>query len=88
MEKVTIYMQVSVHKIKADIMKAIYSEKIDLRKDSLRTIAEKIGLKSNSAQVIKHHLEALVNMGTLDKKEGQYWYIPKGSTPFTPFKPA
>ena len=75
-EKRTVYLKVSVHKIKADIMDAVINKKIDLSKDSLRSIADKIGLSNDSPQKIKHHLEALVTMGTLDKSGGEYKYIP------------
>lgn len=74
MEKKMIILKVYVHWIKADIMTAITENKVDLDKDSFREIAVKIGMAKVSAQQVKHHLEGLVTMGTLEKIGGKYSY--------------
>ena len=60
----TIYL----HWIAARIIKGMQKKEIDLSKDSLRVIAAKVsydGLKTDSPQMIKHHLESLVRLGAL-----------------------
>lgn len=70
-------LPVCVHKIKSDIMSLVISGKIDFKVDTLRTIGEKIGLRTDVPQQVKWHLEALVNMGTLEKKNGHYFFNTK-----------
>lgn len=67
MKKVTIEMRVAVHPIKADLWRQRASIKPDM---SLREIGKLIGVKE--PQKVKHHLEAMVKMGTIDYVSGQY----------------
>jgi len=75
MKKKTVVMQVSLHEIAADIAINIQSGKIDLSKDTLRGIADKIGRKGCSPQQIKHHLQGLVTLGFLSIVGGNIIYI-------------
>lgn len=72
MEKKSIYMKVSVHWIKAAIIEGLKDKSIDLNKDSLRLISDKLKLGKQSPQKVKHHIETLVNMGAIQKIDGQY----------------
>jgi len=68
-KKKTITMRVSVHPIKANLWKQGILGKIkpDM---SLRQIGALIG--ENRAQVIQHHLQKMVAMGSIDIVRGQY----------------
>ena len=74
MKKKKIFIQVSLHEIAADIATGIQSGKIDLSKDTLRGIAEKIGQKGCSPQKIKNHLQRLVMLGFLSIINGDIIY--------------
>ena len=67
MNKVSLSMRVSVHPIKAAIWKRRSKIKPDM---TLREIGKLIGVKS--PQQIKHHLQTMVNMGSIDYIGGQY----------------
>ena len=65
--KVVLEMRVAVHPIKA----ALWQQRAKIDPEmSLREIGALIGIKS--AQQIKHHLEVMVSMGTIDYVGGQY----------------
>lgn len=72
--KETIKMPVSVHTIQADIWRAIELGYITEHM-SLREIGKIID--ETSPQKIKHHLEQLRKLGTIDFKDGQYLFIKK-----------
>ena len=80
MDKKIICIPVSIHWVKADIMYALRTGLIDFKKDSLRSIAKKIGVRNDCAQIVKHHLEGLVNLGSIDKKHGMYFFETKQYT--------
>lgn len=67
MIKDTLYMRVSVHPIKARLWKHRNNITPGM---SLREIGKLIG--EGSSQQIKHHLESMVKMGTIDYQGGQY----------------
>lgn len=67
--KVTIYMRVAVHPIKAKLWQARDRITPDM---SLRQIANVIGIPAASPQKIKHHLQTMVTMGAIDFIGGQY----------------
>ena len=67
MNKVTLTMRVAVHPIKAGLWKQ--RSKITPGM-SLREIGKLVGVKE--PQQIKHHLEAMVSMGSIDYVGGQY----------------
>lgn len=69
MKKETITMRVSVHPIKAKIWD-IGTRGLIENSTSLRKIGEMIGV--SSPQQIKHHLEAMVKMGSIDYINGNY----------------
>ena len=69
MKKETITAKISVHYLQARIIWQLQSGGIDLAKDSLRDIGNKVGLKPNSAQKIKHHLGSLVKLGVLNIRQ-------------------
>jgi hypothetical protein len=69
MKKERVYMLVAVHPIKANIWRGIQSGKIKPGM-SLREIGKVAG--TSRPQQIKHHLEAMRNMGTIDYVAGQY----------------
>ncbi len=60
-------MRVAVHPIKAKLWQQRRKIKPDM---SLREIGKIIGM--TSPQQVKHHLETMVSMGTIDKIRGQY----------------
>lgn len=64
-------MPVSVHPFKAKIWEGIQSGKIRTGM-SLREIAKICGEPNASPQQVKHHLQAMVTMGTIDWVNGQY----------------
>jgi hypothetical protein len=67
MNKVTLEMRVSVHPIKA----ALWSKRAKIKSGmSLREIGAVVGEKS--PQKLKHHLQAMVVMGSVDYIGGQY----------------
>lgn len=67
MQKVTLNMRVSVHPTKAKL----WRQRAKIRPAmSLREIGMLINVES--PQIIKHHLEGLVSMGSIDKVKGQY----------------
>ena len=68
-QKVTITMRVAIHPIKAEIWKNRH--KINSN-TSLREIGKLIGVES--PQKIKHHLEQMVKMGSVDYVKGQYLF--------------
>lgn len=73
--KKSVLIPVSVHWIKYEIIEGLKNNRINLSSDSYRGIAEIIGIPKKdkgAAQKIKHHLDALVSMGTLDKINGKY----------------
>ena len=65
-------MRVSVHPIQANLWKHKDRIKSDM---SLREIGEIIGVKS--PQQIKHHLDQMVKLGSIDYIKGQYVF-PRG----------
>lgn len=71
----TITTKISVHYVQARIVQGLEKGEIDLSKDSLREIAEKIGKKGDSPQKIKHHLEQLVKLGVIQKMYGEYVFL-------------
>lgn len=70
--KVTVTMRVSVHPIKAALWKNRKRIKPGM---PLRQIAKMVN--ETSPQKIKHHLEQMVKMGSIDYIGGQYVF-PKG----------
>lgn len=75
LKKEFLQVKILVHPYQAAIVKGLESSKINLEVDSLREIAKKIGIeKEPSAQIIKHHLMQLVNLGILQKVYGEYVY--------------
>lgn len=69
-------VKILVHPFQAAIVRGLESGKIDLAKDTLREIAVKIGNSSeDSPQIIKHHLDALVKWGIIQKMYGEYVYL-------------
>jgi predicted ArsR family transcriptional regulator len=65
--KVTLYMPVAVHPIKA----RLWQRRADIKPGmSLREIGKLVGVQS--PQQIKHHLQTMVNMGTINYVNGQY----------------
>ena len=68
-KKVIIEMRVAVHPIKA----AMWRHRAQIKPGmSLREIGKVIGYASASPQKIKHHLQAMVTMGSVDYIGGQY----------------
>ena len=75
LKKEFLQVKILVHPFQAAIVKALESGKIDLKLDTLRGIASKIGLdEGTSPQLIKHHLESLVKYGIVQKIYGEYVY--------------
>jgi hypothetical protein len=75
-EKVTIQMRVAVHPIQAELWK--HGLAGNIKPDmSLREIGELLGLK-DEPQKIKHHLQRMVSMGSIDYIGGKYVF-PAGS---------
>jgi hypothetical protein len=68
MKKKTIVIRVAVHPIKADLWTHRHKIKPGM---SFREIGNIIGIK-NKPQLIKHHLDVMVKMGTIDYVGGQY----------------
>jgi len=68
MEKVVIdYMRIAVHPTKAKL----WGNRARIKQGmSLREIGELINIES--PQLIKHHLEAMVKMGSVDYVAGEY----------------
>lgn len=67
--KVVLEMRVAVHPIKA----AMWQNRAKLKPEmSLREIAKVIGYANASPQKIKHHLQMMVSMGSVDYIGGQY----------------
>ncbi len=62
-------MRVSVHPIKAKLWNARAQITPGM---SLRQMAALIGLPKSSPQLIKHHLDTMVRMGTIDYVGGEY----------------
>lgn len=75
-KKVIVTTTIAVHPIQAKILEGLNSGKIDIENDTLRGIAEKIGIKSYPQQV-KHHLEQMLNLGMIQKIYGQYVFYKK-----------
>lgn len=71
--KETVVIPITMHKIQADIMRGVIGKTVDLSKDTLREIGNKIGTHE-APQQIKHHLETLVKMGALDIRQGNYFF--------------
>ena len=67
MNKETLLIRVAVHPIKAALWKRRKEIKPNM---SLREIGNLVG--SRSPQMTKHHLDAMVRMGTIDYVGGQY----------------
>lgn len=66
-------LPISIHVTKANIMRGVINGTIDFKTDTYRSIAEKVE-PGALPQSIKHHLEELVKMGTIDKKSGLYHF--------------
>jgi hypothetical protein len=67
MQKTTVNMRIAVHPIKA----ALWKERRKITPGmSLREIGNLVGVKS--PQQLKHHLENMVKMGTVDYIGGEY----------------
>lgn len=67
MKKVSLEMRIAVHPIKA----AMWKQRVNITPDmTLREIGKLIGVKE--PQQVKHHLEAMVKMGSVDYIGGQY----------------
>lgn len=75
MKKVTIVMRVAVHPIKAEMWKRRAEITPDM---TLREIGKLIGVKE--PQQVKHHLQAMVTMGSIDYVGGQYVF-PRAQAP-------
>ena len=67
-KKISVYMRVAVHPIKARLWEARARIKPGM---SLREIGQLVGV-DDSPQQVKHHLQAMVAMGTVDYVGGQY----------------
>lgn len=67
-EKVTI--KVLLHPTQMKIIKA-FRKGLSYENETLRSLARKIKVKE-SPQLIKHHLDHLVNLGVFDKIQGNY----------------
>ena len=78
MKKERIFTLVAVHPIKANIWRGIQSKKIKTGM-LLREIGKIVG--SSSPQQVKHHLDAMRNMGMIDYVAGQYIFEPRKFTP-------
>ena len=70
-KKVRVLMPISVHPFKAKIWEGIQNGKIRTGM-SLRAIATICGEPSMAPQQVKHHLQVMVTMGTIDWINGQY----------------
>lgn len=68
-KKVTTTMRVAVHPIKAKLWKVRGQINPDM---SLRQLASLIGLPKANPQQIRHHLETMVKMGTIDYIGGRF----------------
>lgn len=67
MKKITINMRIAVHPIKA----ALWKERRRIQPEmTLREIGKMVDVKS--PQQLKHHLENMVKMGTIDYIGGEY----------------
>lgn len=73
-DKQIVLMPVCVHVVKAKIMELIMSNKVDINTLTLREIGDLVGIAEDKPQQIKHHLEQLVSMGTLEKRKGSYYF--------------
>ena len=73
-EKQIILMPANVHVVKAKIMELVMSRKVDINTMTLREIGNMIGISEEKPQQVKHHLEQLVSMGTLEKRGGTYFF--------------
>ena len=72
MEKVSIIMRVAVHPLQA----ALWRNRTRIKEhSSLREIGLLIG--EDSPQKVKHHLDQMVKLGSIDYIKGQYVF-PKG----------
>lgn len=74
MKKEIITTTIAIHPTQAKIARGLQNKKINLQQDSLRKIAEKIGLPKESPQKVKHHLEQLLKLGVIQKIYGEYVY--------------
>ena len=70
MNKTSIIMRVAVHKIKADLWLHGCLMKNITKNMTLRDIGQLIEV--SHPQQIKHHLDAMVKMGSIDMINGQY----------------
>lgn len=77
--KVIVVMRVAVHPIKA----ALWKQRSKITPGmSLREIGALVGIE-DAPQQVKHHLQAMVAMGSIDYVGGQYVF-PKDSKPSWP----
>lgn len=65
---------IAVHPVQAKLINKLKDGEIRLGVDSLRDMANKIELESESPQQIKFHLEQLVKLGIVQKVHGEYWF--------------
>ena len=70
MDKTKLKLRIACHPLQAAIIELVINKDIDGL--TLRAIGDKIGIKSNSPQKVKHHLTQLVKYGFLDIVGGKY----------------
>lgn len=68
-------VSIALNPYQVALIKGLQSGKIDLEKDSLRTIAKKCGDKKIQPQMAKHHIQQLVKMGIVQIIRGEYVYL-------------
>lgn len=74
MNKVLYAVPIMLSEVQMLIAEGLRKGKIDIKKDTLRGIGKKIGIKNPQAQSIKCAINRLVELGIVQKVYGEFEY--------------